>query len=192
MPRPYRPWGAGGRDNSRGRPQDAQSVRLNESTFAREMGFRSKLHRLLVLCSPSQGPTGTRLVMELIEELALRVGATPIRGLAAGEHGAPSWVGALIESRTRLYSIFLSPSGLALAVLVVLLVLNRDRSRSFESRRKGRPGGLAVGDTLSPFTFATGRGRRSGSLNDGRRRLLPCSLRLPALSRPPAHRRDGA
>jgi thiol-disulfide isomerase/thioredoxin len=58
------------------------------------------------------------------------------------------------------YSIFLSAISLALAVLVILLVLqNRDLKQKLRAAAEGGgPSGLAVGETLSPFTLVDAAG----------------------------------
>jgi hypothetical protein len=73
------------------------------------------------------------------------------------------------------YSIFLSTISLALAVLVVLLVLqNRDLKDKLRSAATAGPqGGLSAGETLPSFQLVDGSGAPvQVSVGDGRRRLL--------------------
>jgi peroxiredoxin len=73
------------------------------------------------------------------------------------------------------YSIFLSAISLALAVLVVLLVLqNRDlKQRIRAAAEAGPPGGLTAGEMLPPFSLVDGTGAPVAvAVNDGHARLL--------------------
>jgi hypothetical protein len=82
------------------------------------------------------------------------------------------------KPRRDWYSIFLSVISLALAVLVVLLVVqNRNFKRENGELRQqlaqgGRPG-LAAGEMLTPFALADASGTPAPvPVGDGRRRLL--------------------
>jgi len=80
------------------------------------------------------------------------------------------------KPRKDWYSIFLSVISLALAVLVVLLVVqNRDlKQRLKQTASSGAErGGLAAGETISSFALADASGAPAQvPVGDGRRRLL--------------------
>ena len=79
------------------------------------------------------------------------------------------------KPRKDWYSIFLSVISLALAVLVVLLVVqNRDLKQRLGAAAGGAErGGLAAGEMLSSFTLADASGAPvQVPVGDGRRRLL--------------------
>ena len=77
------------------------------------------------------------------------------------------------ETKRDWYQIFLSAISLALAVLVVLLVLeNRNLKQKLSGGGEPR-GGLAVGEIVSPFSLADASGAaQQVSVGDGHPRLL--------------------
>ena len=84
------------------------------------------------------------------------------------------------KPRKDWYSIFLSVISLALAVLVVLLVLqNRDlKDKLRAAAQAGPPGGLQAGETLPSFALADASGAPTQvPVGDGRRRLAPARFR---------------
>src|SRR5262245_63608071 len=72
------------------------------------------------------------------------------------------------------YSIFLSVISLALAVLVVLLVVqNRDLKAQMRAGAGAERGGLAAGEKLASFQLADASGAPAPvQVGDGKRRLL--------------------
>jgi len=79
------------------------------------------------------------------------------------------------KPRRDWYSIFLSVISLALAVLVVLLVVqNRDLKQRLQAGAGAAPrGGLAAGEMLASLTLADASGAPAQvPVGDGRRRLL--------------------